>query len=184
MTRPSTPLLWPGGICVCEPRRNRAADNEAQLAGVMAHELSHVALRHGTNQATKAMLADTVLGSSARYRRQRGRCAPDNTGQFHGRRRASPLFANGRVTGRRPGHSGPLRCGVRPASHGTVFSRSLKRRRRGRTLRSFSPTTRIRSTASGASMKKSRSSGVFRRTPRETPLNSKPSSTKSWRCRW
>src|SRR5260370_39499936 len=28
----------------------------------MAHELSHVALRHGTNQATKAMLAETGLG--------------------------------------------------------------------------------------------------------------------------
>src|SRR5207249_4900874 len=26
------------------------------------HELSHVALRHGTNQATKAMLAETGLG--------------------------------------------------------------------------------------------------------------------------
>src|SRR6267378_655084 len=36
--------------------------NEAQLAAVMAHELSHVALRHGTNQATKAMLAETGLG--------------------------------------------------------------------------------------------------------------------------
>src|SRR5712672_1010834 len=39
-----------------------ASDNEAQLAGVMAHELSHVALRHGTNQATKAMVAETGLG--------------------------------------------------------------------------------------------------------------------------
>lgn len=29
------------------------ADNEAQLVGVMAHEISHVALRHGTNQVTK-----------------------------------------------------------------------------------------------------------------------------------
>jgi len=28
----------------------------------MAHELSHVALRHGTNQATKAILAETGLG--------------------------------------------------------------------------------------------------------------------------
>jgi predicted Zn-dependent protease len=34
-----------------------AADNEAQLAGVMAHEISHVALRHDTNQASKASIA-------------------------------------------------------------------------------------------------------------------------------
>ena len=46
-----------------------AADNEAQLAGVMAHEMSHVVLRHGTHQATKAQalqlpaaIAGAVLG--------------------------------------------------------------------------------------------------------------------------
>ena len=38
-----------------------AADNEAQLAGVMAHETAHVALRHGTNQATKAYIAQVPL---------------------------------------------------------------------------------------------------------------------------
>src|SRR3989442_12668115 len=32
----------------------QAAHNEGEMAGVMAHELSHVALRHGTAQATKA----------------------------------------------------------------------------------------------------------------------------------
>ena len=31
-----------------------AAHTEGEMAGVMAHELSHVALRHGTAQATKA----------------------------------------------------------------------------------------------------------------------------------
>jgi hypothetical protein len=49
----------------------KAADNEAQLAGVLAHEISHVALRHGTHQASKAnlvrlpaALAGAVLGQS------------------------------------------------------------------------------------------------------------------------
>src|SRR5260370_25242328 len=32
----------------------QAAKTEGEMAGVMAHELSHVALRHGTAQATKA----------------------------------------------------------------------------------------------------------------------------------
>ncbi len=31
-------------------------DNEAELAGAMGHEMSHVILRHGTNQASKASL--------------------------------------------------------------------------------------------------------------------------------
>ena len=32
----------------------KATDNEAQLAGVMGHEMAHVILRHGTHEATKA----------------------------------------------------------------------------------------------------------------------------------
>ena len=51
----------PGGYVFVNRGAIEAADNEAQLAGVMAHELSHVALRHGTNQATKAQYAQ--LGS-------------------------------------------------------------------------------------------------------------------------
>jgi len=52
----------PGGYVFINRGAIEASDNESQLAGVMAHELSHVALRHGTNQATKAMLAETGLG--------------------------------------------------------------------------------------------------------------------------
>jgi hypothetical protein len=52
----------PGGYVYVNRGAIEASDNEAQLAGVMAHELSHVALRHGTNQASKAMLAETGLG--------------------------------------------------------------------------------------------------------------------------
>jgi len=46
----------PGGYIYINRGAIEAADTEAQLAGVMAHETSHVALRHGTNQATKAQL--------------------------------------------------------------------------------------------------------------------------------
>jgi len=52
----------PGGYVFVNRGAIEAADTEAQLAGVLAHELSHVALRHGTNQATKAMVAQTGLG--------------------------------------------------------------------------------------------------------------------------
>jgi predicted Zn-dependent protease len=38
----------PGGFVFINRGAIEAADYEAELAGVMAHELSHVALRHGT----------------------------------------------------------------------------------------------------------------------------------------
>src|ERR1700758_817595 len=53
----------PGGYVFVNRGAIEAADNEAQLAAVMGHELSHVALRHGTNQATKALLADPLVGA-------------------------------------------------------------------------------------------------------------------------
>src|SRR5579859_4477420 len=52
----------PGGYVFVNRGAIEAADNEAQLAGVMAHEISHVALRHGTNQASKAELTQGFLG--------------------------------------------------------------------------------------------------------------------------
>ena len=52
----------PGGYVFVNRGAIEVADNEAQLAGVMAHEISHVALRHGTNQASKAELTQGGLG--------------------------------------------------------------------------------------------------------------------------
>src|SRR6266851_8062337 len=44
----------PGGPTYVNRGMIEAARTEGEMAGVMAHELSHVALRHGTAQATKA----------------------------------------------------------------------------------------------------------------------------------
>ncbi|RPI39184.1 MAG: hypothetical protein EHM59_22385, partial [Betaproteobacteria bacterium] len=52
----------PGGYLYVNRGLIEAAQNEGQLAGVMAHELAHVALRHGTSQASKAYVAQTGLG--------------------------------------------------------------------------------------------------------------------------
>ncbi|HWZ96433.1 MAG TPA: M48 family metalloprotease [Candidatus Dormibacteraeota bacterium] len=52
----------PGGYVFVNRGAIEAADNEAQLAGVMAHEISHVALRHGTNQASKAEFGQVGVG--------------------------------------------------------------------------------------------------------------------------
>lgn len=51
----------PGGFLYINRGAMEAADDEAQLAGVIGHEIGHVALRHGTNQATKAYLAQAPL---------------------------------------------------------------------------------------------------------------------------
>jgi predicted Zn-dependent protease len=48
----------PGGFFFVNTGLILKADNEAELAGVMAHEIAHVAARHGTRQATKAELAN------------------------------------------------------------------------------------------------------------------------------
>lgn len=60
----------PGGPTYVNTGLILAAENEAQLAGVMGHEISHVALRHGTKQASRgqifslgAMLGGSVVGS-------------------------------------------------------------------------------------------------------------------------
>jgi hypothetical protein len=59
----------PGGPMFLNRGMIESARNEAQVAGVMAHEISHVALRHGTAQATKGekfqigAIAGQVLGA-------------------------------------------------------------------------------------------------------------------------
>ncbi|HWP44765.1 MAG TPA: M48 family metallopeptidase, partial [Blastocatellia bacterium] len=61
----------PGGYMYINRGLIEAARNEGELAGVMAHEISHVALRHGTAQASKAQswqyqlpaIGGTILGA-------------------------------------------------------------------------------------------------------------------------
>src|SRR5438093_7390336 len=59
----------PGGPMFVNRGMIEAAKNEGEVAGVMAHELSHVVLRHGTAQASKAtkyevgQVAGAILGA-------------------------------------------------------------------------------------------------------------------------
>jgi len=46
----------PGGFFFVNSGLIMAAENEAELAGVMAHEIAHVAARHATKQATKGQI--------------------------------------------------------------------------------------------------------------------------------
>jgi predicted Zn-dependent protease len=51
----------PGGFLYVNKGAILAADTEAELAGVMAHEIAHVAARHGVEQASKATLANYAM---------------------------------------------------------------------------------------------------------------------------
>src|SRR5450631_2960044 len=46
----------PGGFFFVDSGLILKADSESELAGVMAHEIAHVAARHGTRQATRGQL--------------------------------------------------------------------------------------------------------------------------------
>ena len=51
----------PGGFFFVNSGLVLAADEEAELAGVMAHEIAHVTARHATKQATKGQIAQWAL---------------------------------------------------------------------------------------------------------------------------
>jgi beta-barrel assembly-enhancing protease len=61
----------PGGPIYVNTGLLEMTDNEAQLAGIISHEMSHIVLRHSTNQASKqnlvalpALLAGALVGHS------------------------------------------------------------------------------------------------------------------------
>jgi len=51
----------PGGFIFVNRGAIEAAQDEAQIAGVLAHEEGHVVMRHGTHQASEMMLAQVPL---------------------------------------------------------------------------------------------------------------------------
>jgi len=55
-------FTFPGGFLYVNRGLLAATRNESELAGVLAHEISHVALRHGTHEASKAYGAQAGLG--------------------------------------------------------------------------------------------------------------------------
>src|SRR5437879_3405100 len=52
----------PGGPIFINIGTIQAADNEAELVGVMAHEMSHVYMQHSAKQAPKATVAQIIAG--------------------------------------------------------------------------------------------------------------------------
>ena len=56
-------FAFPGGPIYITRGAIEAARSEGELAGALAHEIAHVALRHGAGQASKAYLAQAGLGA-------------------------------------------------------------------------------------------------------------------------
>ena len=52
----------PGGPVWIHRGALEAAANEAQVAGVLAHEVAHIARRHAADQLTKQLVADGLVG--------------------------------------------------------------------------------------------------------------------------
>jgi predicted Zn-dependent protease len=50
----------PGGLIYVNTGLIRTADTEAELAGALAHEIAHVAARHGTRQATQSQIGQVA----------------------------------------------------------------------------------------------------------------------------
>ncbi|MSV35915.1 MAG: hypothetical protein EXQ47_10010 [Bryobacterales bacterium] len=53
----------PGGPMFVHTGLIKAADNEGEVAGVLAHEMSHVALRHGAAQLSKQQTWGSIFGA-------------------------------------------------------------------------------------------------------------------------
>jgi Zn-dependent protease with chaperone function len=56
-------FAFPGGPIYLTRGAIEAARSEGELAGALAHEIAHVALRHGASQASKAYLSQAGLGA-------------------------------------------------------------------------------------------------------------------------
>ena len=134
-----------------------AAHDEGEIAGVMAHEMSHVMLRHGTAQATKGekfqigAIAGQVLGAIVGGTAGSIIANGSNIGlstyfMKFSREYETQADINGARHGARR---------LRPARHGRTCSRR-SRRRAAAAARSSSAITRTRATATSGSTRKRR----------------------------
>src|SRR5438093_9555237 len=79
----------PGGFFFVNTGLMLKAESEAELAGVMAHEIAHVAARHGTKQATKGQIINLAtiplifMGGCAGYAIRQGASVAIPLGFLH-----------------------------------------------------------------------------------------------------
>ena len=111
----------PGGPMFVNRGMIEAATTEGEVAGVMAHEISHVALRHGTAQAGKAtpyqigQIAGGILG---RHRRRHRRTGDLSRQCLRPRHHVHEVRTRIRASGRHRGRADHGARRLRPARHG------------------------------------------------------------------
>ena len=111
----------PGGPMYINRGMLQAAKNEGEVAGVLAHEISHVALRHGTAQAGKATpyQVGSILGRSPARLSAAWPGRPSRLrAQFGSRNGVPEVRPRVRAAGRSAGRADHGACGLRPARHG------------------------------------------------------------------
>jgi beta-barrel assembly-enhancing protease len=86
----------PGGYIYVNRATIEFAASEAQLAGILAHEEGHVVMRHGTHQASEALLAQKPLEILSGFFGQDGSLASDALRDLLGAGIESLLLKNSR----------------------------------------------------------------------------------------
>ena len=106
----------PGGYFFVNTGLINLAESEAELAGVMAHEIAHIAARHGTRQASQRSDCESGDDPIGLPRRRLGGIRDQAGGQFHHSGHLPEVLAELREGSRPARDSIPLEVRLRPDS--------------------------------------------------------------------
>ncbi len=113
----------PGGYFYVDSGLILAADSEAELAGVMAHEIAHVAGCHAAREMSRSQLMNFGV-NSADFRRRRHRLRHPECRRTCHANGISEVYPQLRIRGRLPGHSIYVQSGIRSASPDRILRKS------------------------------------------------------------
>ena len=122
----------PGGFLYVNRGLIEAVRSEDELAGVLAHETAHIALRHGTKQATKGAAAQTGLDLLTQILGRNDRKAGDIAGVVGGLGLSAAFLKFSRDFEREADQSGArmmARSGYDPMAMATFFDLLASQRR-------------------------------------------------------
>jgi predicted Zn-dependent protease len=122
----------PGGFLYVNRGLIQAVRSEDELAGVLAHEIAHVSLRHGTKQATKGAAAQTGLDLLTRVLGRNDRKSGQIAGVVGGLGLSAAFLKFGRDAEREADQAGAhmmARAGYDPMAMASFFDLLASQRR-------------------------------------------------------